>query len=358
MKKILSVGVRERVWRNLKQAFKNNDALYIFGKYIQTRKSKELGHLVRAYYQWTFDGYVYFFEQPGTLFPGETVYDISAGEFEKTIVGFCGEMRHLLYRLTFADKYHLLPRVVWGSGSPYYEPGFNREPNNAFEYYFEPISEASKYPCTAFANIMKSNSKHVIKHNNWYEKSLYNLNEDHIRFLAEAYKKHIHFNETTQKIVSEGIDRILQGNKKVLGIHARGGDFKWQISRHPYLVTADEFLVSAKQEFDSGNYEKLFIATDDIDILKMFKDCFGDDLLFYDDVPRVSGDMSQHMMESKRPMHRYKSGLEILRDIYTLVACESFIGGLSNVSIMVRFVKESLDEQFNKVIVLDKGIRE
>ena len=343
-------------WSNdLIETLKENDVLYILGKYVKTRKNKELSHLVRSYYQPAFEGCVYFLEHPGTLLPNKTIYDISVGETEKKEVGFCAEMHHLLYKLMFADEYNLSPRVVWGCGSPYYEAELEKKSNNAFEYYFEAISEASDYSLSEFANIIKSDTKHILKYHNMILKSYYQ-NEQSIRLLAKSYKKHIRLNEYTNRIILEDINHIFQGKNKLLGIHARGGDFKQEFKKHPHHVFPEEYLEKAKEEFASGKYEQIFLATDDENILKMFIDCFGDKLLYYNDVPRVSGNVGIHVKESSRPLHHYKLGLELLRDVYTLVACSSFICGLSHVSFMVRYIKESLDEQFEKVIVLDKGI--
>lgn len=181
-------------------------------------------------------------------------------------------------------------------------------------------------------------------------------NEGNIHLLAESFKKHMHLNETTQKFISESIKSLFKGNEKILGVHARGGDFNREFVNHPQHVSAEEYLETVKTEFASGNYEKIFIATDDENILKIFVGFFGNNLVFYDDVHRVFDDRGVHERESGRPMHHYRLGLELLRDVYTLVSCDSFICGLSHVSFMVRYVKESFGEQFNKVIILDDGI--
>ena len=180
-------------------------------------------------------------------------------------------------------------------------------------------------------------------------------NDNNIKMLADSFKKHIFLNDKTQDYISKNKKNILSNNR-VLGIHARGGDFKQEFKKHPHHVFPEEYLKKAKEEFASGKYEQKFLATDDENILKIFIDCFGDKLIYYNDVPRVSGNIGIHVKESSRPLHHYKLGLELLRDVYTLVSCSSFICGLSHVSFMVRYIKESLDEQFEKVIVLDKGI--
>lgn len=336
-----------------KERLSNNDTLYILVKCMKNLHNQDFCNLLRSFFQAKYEGCLYWLEHPGTRFPEKTVYNISVGEEFKETIGFCAQMHHILYKLMFADECHLLPRVVWGKCSPYYEP--EMKTNNVFEYYFEPVSEASKYDCNEFKNLIRSNIKHILKYQNMVNGS-YAPDDKNLKMLAESFQKHIRLNETTKKYISEGIRSIFKSNEKILGIHARGGDFKLEHKNHPHHVSAEVYLEMAKREFDSGKYEKVFIATDDEGILETFINRFGDRLIFYDDVPRVSGNKSIHLQTLNRPMHHYKLGLELLRDVYTLVSCESFICGLSHVSFMVRYVKEASGKAFQKTIVLDKGI--
>lgn len=337
----------------IRNTLRKNDALYVLIKCLKNVRNPEFCDLIRSYFIGSHEGCIYFLEHPGEIWPEKYIYDISVGEKGKSSVGFCAEIHHLLYRLMFADEYNLLPRVVWGKGSPYFDNEMNT--NNAFEYYFEPISEASRFSSYEFKNLIRSDVKHILKYKDMVNGS-YSPDANNIKILSESYKKYIHLNLNTQIYIREGITNALKYNKRILGIHARGGDFKQDNKNHPHHVSAEEYLEKAKQEFASLKYEKIFVATDDELILKKFIECFSDNLIFYDDVPRVSNNQGLHLSTSNRPMHQYRLGLELLRDVYTLVSCDSLICGLSHVSFMVRYVKESLGEQFDKVIILDEGI--
>lgn len=342
---------------SIKGFLRKNDALYVLVKSIKNLNNPDFCSLLRSYFIESYEGSVYFLEHPGTALPEKTIYDISVGESRKILRGFCAEMHHILYKLMFADEHALMPRIVWGRGSPYYEAGYNYTNNNAFEYYFEPVSEASKYSCCELKNLIRSDVKHILKYQNMVNGS-YSPNDDNIRLLAQSFKKHIRLNEQTQRLISDGINCVCNSNNRILGIHARGGDFKRGAKNHPYCVAAEKYLDAAKQEFATGNYDKVFIATDDKNILEVFLGYFGNNLTFYDDVPRVSGKNGLHLTRSSRPLHHYKLGLEILRDVYTLTSCDSFICGLSHVSFMVQYVKESEGKKFDKVIVLNEGINQ
>ena len=59
---------------------------------------------------------------------------------------------------------------------------------------------------------------------------------------------------------------------------------------------------------------------------------------------------------SDRPLHRYKLGLELLRDIYTLANCDSLVCGLSQVSFAARYVNLAIGKKFGEVVIIDHGV--
>jgi hypothetical protein len=61
-------------------------------------------------------------------------------------------------------------------------------------------------------------------------------------------------------------------------------------------------------------------------------------------------------LPNNRMHHKYKLGLEVLRDMHTLAKCQGFICGLSQVSICAQIQKISNNEKFDFLHVIDKGI--
>ena len=57
-----------------------------------------------------------------------------------------------------------------------------------------------------------------------------------------------------------------------------------------------------------------------------------------------------------RPLHYYKLGLEVLRDVYTLASCDGLICGLSHVSCAARYIKSAKGEMFEDIKILDSGM--
>lgn len=346
----------------IKKYMKNNDRLYTVCKAAKKSSDPYLAKTIRGLYDFDHpEVSTLLLEHNGELMPDRIVYDISHGEDKKEIMGFFANMHHLLYRLKFAELINAVPRVRWGEGVPYYDHGMDSVTKNAFEYYFEPISDAAKYPLKSFKNIIDSRAKHISMFQNMAKKS-YKINDENLRLLSSAYKKHIHLNDDTKKYIESGISKTLgvcrqsDPSVKILGAHLRGTDFNKRLKNHPSIVMPEEYLCKVGKIIKGGKYDKIFIATEDNSIIDMFVSEFGDRVLYYKDVFRTSGSTSPHMTPNKRELNNYKLGLEVLRDVYTLANCDGFISGLSHVAFAVRYINIAIGRKFDTVSTIDKGI--
>ncbi len=80
-------------------------------------------------------------------------------------------------------------------------------------------------------------------------------------------------------------------------------------------------------------------------------------LLIYNDVFRSKSGLPVHKQENDRLRHKYLLGFEVLRDMYTLVKCNGFIAGRSQVSLSVQIYKKMCNEQFEDFCILDNGMQ-
>ena len=228
--------------KKIKPFVKKHDILYVICKSVQRMNDPLFIRIIRGYYDGDYqEATTLLLEHCGEIMPDKIVYDISRGEEKLTRMGFCASMHHLLYGLKFAEMINAVPRVLWSKNMPYYDHGMDDITKNAFEYYFESISEAANYSFNEFKNILKSKPKDILIYQDMFTGS-YSPNEDNIRELAESYRKHIHLNERTRKIIFDDIKGILKNNERILGIHARGGDFQLGLKNHPHIVQPDEYL--------------------------------------------------------------------------------------------------------------------
>ena len=279
------------------------------------------------------------------------IYLIEYGVNDFCDCGFFALLRHTIKYLPFAYSLGFVPIINWGSKTFYYEDALSDKETNVFSYYFMPVS--------APMNLEKS--PYIIASQKDFDrfsltkKISYLVNDEDVRLFGEIYKKYIKLNDEVEKYINENVYNILL-NKKVLGVHIRGTDFSQEWANHPKIVTVDEYLVKSKDMFESGEYEGIFLATDDINALNKFKSEFGEKLLFYDDVFRTENDIGPHETQNCRDLHHYKLGLEVLRDAYTLANCKGLLCGLSQVSFAVRYINYALGRSFDSYAVIDRGL--
>lgn len=346
----------------IKDLIKAHNVLYVISKSLMSCKDPNLTKIIRGFYDFDHPEIsTLLLEHNGELMPDRIVYDISHGEEKNETLGFFSDMHNLLYRLRFAELINAVPRVRWGEGVPYYDHGMDNVTKNAFEYYFEPISDAAKYSLKSFKNLISSRAKHISIFQNMASKS-YKIDDENLRLLSSAYKKYIHLNDDTQKFIDRGISKTLgvcrQSNPsvKILGAHLRGTDFNKRLKNHPNVVLPEEYLAKVGKIFKDGKYDKVFIATEDSSIIDIFVSKLGDRALYYKDVFRTSGNESPHTTPNNRELNNYKLGLEVLRDVYTLANCDGFISGLSHVSFAVKYINIAIGRKFDTVSMIDKGI--
>ena len=80
-------------------------------------------------------------------------------------------------------------------------------------------------------------------------------------------------------------------------------------------------------------------------------------MLYYSDVMRSNDRKSVAFHASSRVNHKYKLGLEVIRDMYTLSKCDGFVAGISQVAVCARINKLSRKEKYQDLIIIDKGIQ-
>lgn len=90
-------------------------------------------------------------------------------------------------------------------------------------------------------------------------------------------------------------------------------------------------------------------------MLEQFKEKFGSKLVYYD-VIRSNGTVMNCFIEKERENHHYLLGLEIIRDVYTLAACQGLVCGMSYVSFIVQVLKKANNQTFSAFYRIFKGL--
>ena len=121
-------------------------------------------------------------------------------------------------------------------------------------------------------------------------------------------------------------DKLFPPKKRVLGVHQRGTDFLDKPHGHPILPPTEYAVRVVIDKMHEWKCDKLFLATEDKNILNIFQESFGNCLLIFDKpfVDYVPG-KSVGDTRIERKNDRFLSGKEYVIEMLLLSKCNSFI---------------------------------
>ncbi len=333
----------------LKKAVKSNPRLECFYMCMKSIKDKEIAKemvgtkrspnnlIVRTFGQENADKFIYYI-----------LLDESA-----RFNGFCSLYRLVLMHLAYAESMMLTPVVCFGKNTLYFESSFEGS-TNAFEYFFEPVSNIPYETVLCSKRVILAKGADA---GAFGTTEAYAVPQEEINFLAPYLKKYIHLKNEIKALFCSDLQNIIAGNA-TLGVHVRATDFNKGYNRHPHVVSPEEYLEKTSQIFEKNEYKKVFLATDDEFVVHLFKERFGNNLLYFPDTYRSQNGEAIHYgkIQESRKYHKFMLGLEIIKDFYTLGYCAGLIAGNSNVSMCSRIIKKSLGEEYKTLEIIDKGI--
>ena len=298
---------------------------------------------------------VLFFQRFGELNSDKRIYITGFNQDRVTVGGILAELRKDLIQIDMAEKYNLTP-VIEFRNSLYTEKEPINGTYNAFEYYFNQVSEIS------VEEAWKSSYVYVQRNGDILHADIpfsYELAEEHIERLGSVFKKYISFNENTQNMINKDMASLIgEERDKILGVHIRGTDFNNDYNGHPVPVSAEQYFDVIDHYLKNKQYERVFLATDDSRLVNAFEIKYEEKLLLFRDVIRSDDNQGVHVnvyMSNKKGMG-YRAGYEVLRDVFTLSKLRGLVAGYSGAQIMARIIKKSFGEVFTDFELISNGI--
>lgn len=273
-------------------------------------------------------------------------------------LGFFAMYRCWLEYLYFADVCGYIPVVNAGKLFAYREDVAINGTGNPFEYYFHQPSFVSLAEAKSSYSVVRSDLVHrkMVELVFTGEFFSYKSNKRYLHEMSRIVNKYVQFNDYTKKYIDQGIKSLEFIKDKTLGVHIRGTDFRGNYNNHPIYVTEDECFKVIDSMMEGNQYCRIFLATDDQRILNQFVRRYGDDICFYSDVVRSEKNKSVAFCDHERKNHKFLLGLEVIRDMYTLSACDGLIAGISQIPICARINKLSRNERYKDIRIIDKGL--
>jgi protein O-GlcNAc transferase len=282
--------------------------------------------------------------------------------------GFWSDVNHVLGALLLAEITARIPVVHWGRNSRFTD-GSDRD---AFEFYFQPVSEYSIEDLYLLENPVFFPAKWT-KEKLWLEDhakwrgcgsrlaALYYLNRRetvavsdfyigvvdlmpwiprqhplHGKSIAEAYRfltaKYLRPRESILAAVNDFFEQHIAGFHTI-AVHLRGSDKQIEMGdtaaiNRRYLEVLDGTLKPAS---------RVFLLTDDARWVTVFRNAYGNRVIVTD-CQRTHDDTGIHYSKSA---DRVALGREIMHDTYLAARADRFIGnGQSNVSAMIALLTD------------------
>lgn len=204
----------------------------------------------------------------------------------------------------------------------------NSEEENMWEYFFEPVSDVSvsdAYKSKQVISAIKNDMSWCDFHISPYQRKYMNLFEYHAEF-----GRIIRINEETKKYISEKIPKEILEGKRILGVIARGTDFRKEAAVKTHkswrcdVVEIGKFLAACSYYKKKFNCDYVFVATEDMDYFNRFQDCFGQTLLSVSQ-KRVLYDYENQEFKPVKDLLKIEDGKRAGRDylsvVQSLAAC-------------------------------------
>ena len=221
--------------------------------------------------------------------------------------GFFSLFIQAINGIHFAKHHGLQPYVDFGNTTYCYSDP-TRQLTNFWEYYFQqPEKQTTHKPRTINRFI------EVYPIRIWHR--------SYFRAINKSVVSKLQFTPEVDKIMNEAASSIRQ--QRTLGIQVRGTDHSDEITE----VNPSKYIRAVKKHIH--NYDKLFVATDDLALLQLLTKNFGDKVMT-NHAHRSDTGKAIHLNTSIKD--RYRLGLEVLRDSYCLAHCDRLILVSSNVS--------------------------
>lgn len=204
---------------------------------------------------------------------------------------------------------------------------------NIWELFFEQPAGYNLKDIENSKNIILSkkkpapSKKYLMGHSPFYD------NENRIMYFHTLFKKYIHFNVFTQRYLDGYYNRYIKG-KNVIGVLCRGTDYLiLKPKNHPIQPNPVNVIRDVKEAMKTYSCDYVFIATEDNDILDMFKNEFGDHLLYVEQNRVSKKEMSPNSylaainIKKNKGLDTYSKIIGYLTATYLLSKCDCYIAG-------------------------------
>lgn len=275
--------------------------------------------------------------------------------------GFFSNYYWVLGHVVFARKSGYIPVVdMLHYKTLYSEDHPVKGEMNAWNYYFENVGEIGLEEAYESGRYVFGKDEPLHKYANKFCDAVYRFPSGRaIDYYYPVIQEHIRIKESILKDFRQEWDHKTAGAGRIIGMHIRGTDMKNNLG-HPMPADTQEYLRKAEQLLEQDQtVQGIFLATDERKIVDIFQEHFrGKCRVVVNEAFRSEEQKTQRqtgiheqVIEHPRENHKYRMGMEVLRDAWCLSECDYLICGHSNITNVVILWNH---HRFQEVICVEK----
>lgn len=164
-----------------------------------------------------------------------------------------------------------------------------------------------------------------------------------VEYWRKLCEKYVHCHEAVTEIINQ-YAKEFEGNDRFLGVLARGTDYLNPEVQHALMPNIEELMEGVKESLERNQCNRIFLATEDEEILQAMQKEFGAKLLFVEQ-KRYRGEQQDKLGH----LSDYVNGaIEMNRSylaaMYLLAKCQCFFGGYTTGTPGVYLLSKGFDE--------------
>lgn len=259
--------------------------------------------------------------------------------------GFFSNYYWVLGHLVFARRMGYIPVVDMLNFKTLYSEDVPIEGEmNAWNYYFENVGEVGLEEAYRSRKYVFGREEPLHKYANKYCESTYRFpSEQAIDYYYPVIRDHMRIKEGVLKDFRQNWqDKIPTVGKKI-GVHIRGTDMKNNLG-HPIPAVTVRYIREVETLLQQDmEIQAVFLATDERKIVEIFQDHFkGKCRVVFNEAFRSEEQTAfrqtgihEQVIVNPRENHKYRMGMEVLRDAWCLSECDYLVCGHSNITNVV-----------------------
>jgi len=214
---------------------------------------------------------------------------------------------------------------------------------NSWEFYFDQARFNYNEPYRVVNNLLPA--KHAGMS---YDARNIDMKPDNYKNLKNKFYTHFKIKQYIKEDIEKYNDKNLK-DKITLGVQIRLTDMKKHHSVSPVEKYIDKINEIVKS---NGKIQQVFLSTDDNTIIETVKNNLKVPLIYHEDMFRAN-ELDKHLEpheryeNTERQYHKYKLGLEVLKEIFTLSKCQYFLkADISAISTVAIILSENIKKVY------------